>query len=53
MEDNNMQTVTQNVQNVTQNVQEPLPKNMKLCKTCGAMIAKKAKKCPQCGAKQE
>lgn len=53
MEDNNVQTVTQNVQTVTQNVQEPLPKNMKLCKTCGAMIAKKAKKCPQCGAKNK
>lgn len=31
----------------------PLPKGMKVCKTCGKRIAKNAKTCPHCGAKQK
>ena len=27
--------------------------NLKLCKTCGATIAKNAKRCPKCGAKNK
>ena len=30
-----------------------IPKGMKACKTCGKPIAKKAKVCPNCGAKQK
>lgn len=29
------------------------PKKMKACKTCGTMIAKNAKRCPSCGAKNK
>lgn len=32
---------------------ERLNKKMKLCKTCGAQIAKNAKRCPACGAKNK
>ena len=39
--------------NVVNEEQETLPKGMILCKTCGAKMAKKAKKCPSCGAKNK
>ena len=38
--------------NVPEGKQE-IPKNMKKCKTCGQLIAKSAKVCPSCGAKQK
>lgn len=34
-------------------VQDGIPKGMKKCKTCGKVIAKSAKRCPACGAKQK
>ena len=36
------------------NIQEnEIPKGMKKCKTCGKPVAKNAKVCPNCGAKQK
>lgn len=36
-----------------QSVQNPTGKGMKTCKACGASIAKNAKACPNCGAKNK
>lgn len=45
--------MSENENITTEEIKEPLPKNMKLCKACGKQIAKSAKRCPSCGAKNK
>lgn len=52
MDSNNVNTVPNGVQ-TEPNAPRLNPKKMTTCKVCGAPIAKNAKKCPSCGAKNK